>query len=68
VDLIADVSGYFAGGGSDTGGAAFVPLPEPTRLLDTRQTGGALTLGAGKPLALSLSADSALKAWCSTQP
>ena len=62
VDLIADVSGYFDGG-SATRGAAFVPLPEPTRLLDTRQLDGALTLDAGKPLALPLSQDSALTAW-----
>ena len=63
VNLSVDVSGYFAAGGSASGAAAFVPLPEPLRLLDTRQTEGAFTLVAGKPLALPFTQDSALKAW-----
>ena len=41
IHVIVDVQGYF----SPTGGASYVPLPSPCRIVDTRNAGG--TLGPG---------------------
>jgi subtilisin family serine protease len=48
IDLLADVAGYYVDG-TGTPGSTFVSLP-PTRILDTRSTGGPIGQGATRNL------------------
>jgi hypothetical protein len=48
LDLVADVFGYY-GAGADS---AYLAFPEPLRLIDTRQDGGALAAGTIVPMGL----------------
>jgi subtilisin family serine protease len=48
IDLLADVAGYYIDG-TGTAGSTFVSLP-PTRILDTRSTGGPIGQGATRNL------------------
>lgn len=45
VDLIADVFGYYTTNEAVAGAGAYLPLDQPVRVLDTRQSGGALDAG-----------------------
>lgn len=57
VDLIADVSGYYEPTAS--GGSAYIPLPAPVRLYDSRQKNDVFTgpLSVGKPVAFPITSD-----------
>lgn len=51
-DVVVDVVGFYSGAAAAaTAGALFVPIP-PTRLLDTRTTGGPLAAGSSRPLSV----------------